>query len=75
VPLLVSLRVEQRLHALVVGAVGLHQVDNVELISHVLACIANAEVKPLRVVSCAIVILEDQIVLVFSHLNCSSEVA
>ncbi len=58
-PLLVCHRIQQRFHALIIRTLGLHHVDNVELVSDILPCIFNSEIKPLCVISCSVVVLEN----------------
>ena len=50
-------RVDQRLHALVVSGLRLHEVDDVEAIGLVLACVLHPEVVPLGVAIGAVVVL------------------
>ena len=54
---------------MVIERVRLHQIDNVEFIR--LACfgVSDSEVVPLGVASGVVVRLEDQVVLIFIHLN------
>ena len=67
--------IDQRLHPLVVGALRLDEVDDVELIGYVLARVADLEEEPLSVVVGAIVVLEYQIVFELPDLDCASQVA
>mmetsp|Transcript_13579 Transcript_13579/g.23115 ORF Transcript_13579/g.23115 Transcript_13579/m.23115 type:complete len:356 (-) Transcript_13579:44-1111(-) len=63
------LGVDEGLHALVVGALGLDEVDEVELVLGVLARIGDPEVVPLRVGRRVVVVLEDEVVLVLPDLH------
>lgn len=65
-------RVEERLLALVVRAVGLYQVDYVEFVSCVFPHIGHLEVEPLCVVGRLEVVLQDQVVRVVAHVDGSS---
>lgn len=58
--------VKQGLLALIVGAVRLYQINYVEFVPDILAYVAHFEVVPLGVSCCAKVILQDQVVGVFS---------
>ena len=53
-----SFRVYQWLHALVVRAFWLDQVDYIEFVRNAFSSIAHFEKEPLSVVACSIVILE-----------------
>ena len=57
-------RVNQRFHALVVVAVWLHKVYDIETISAVGSRVADFEEEPLSVAVCTVVILKVQIVLI-----------
>jgi hypothetical protein len=61
-------------HTLVVTAFWFNEVYNVELIWNVFACVLHLEEKPLSVVICAIVILQDEIILELPDLNSSSQI-
>ncbi len=74
-PLLVCHRIKQGLHTLIVRTLRLNHVDNVEFIPHISSGIFNSEIKPLCVISCAVIIFEDEIVLVRADLNGSSKIA
>ncbi len=74
-PLVVFRRIEKRLHPLIVRAVRLNQVNDVELIDNVLPSVPNVEVEPLGIVRCPIVILKDQIVFMVTDLNSSTQVS
>lgn len=67
--------IEQRLHSLVVRTLRFHQIDNVELVSREFPDIWNFEVEPLSVSSCIMIILQNQIVLVVSYFDRTSQVA
>ena len=55
--------VEQDLLALVVESVGLHQVDDVELVVEAFAHVADGEKEPLRVFVREVVVVDHQVVL------------
>ena len=57
-------RVNQRFHALVVVAVWLHEVDDIETISAVGSRVADLEEEPLSVAVCTVIILQVQIILI-----------
>lgn len=60
-------RVEKRLLTLVVGAVGLYKIDDVELVSDVFSGIRDFKIVPLCVIGCPVVVFQNQVVCVFSH--------
>lgn len=57
-------RVNQRFHALVVIAVRLHEVDDIETISAVGSRVADLKEEPLSVAVCTVIILQVQIILI-----------
>ncbi len=67
-------RVDQRFHSLVVGAFGFDQVNYVEFVSLAFLGIFDWVVEPLGVIAGAIVILQNQIILVVSYFDSSSEI-
>lgn len=69
------LRVEQWLHALVVGTLWFNQIDEIELVSCSSAGISDSEIIPLSISSSVVIILQDQIILIVSNFNSSSQVA
>ena len=69
------LAVDERLHSMVVEAVGLDQVDYVELVYLILSRIRNAEVEPLAELRGAPVIeLQVQVVLKLAYLGRSVQI-
>lgn len=56
-PISLHIRVEQRLHSLVVAALGLYQVNNVEPVGFLSSCVRNFEVIPLCVACRAVIVL------------------
>jgi hypothetical protein len=68
-------RIEEWLLALVVRTVRLDQVDDVEFVAHVLACVADFEVEPLDVRGGAVVVLKDQVVGVVAHEHYSPKIS
>ena len=56
-------RVDQRLHALVIVRVGFHQIDNVESVNLIFACVLDSEEVPLGKAIGAIIVFKKQIVL------------
>lgn len=69
------LRVDKRFHALIVRTFGLYEVDEVEFVGHALSYVRYSEVKPLRVGSSVVIVLEDEVVLRFADFDSSAEVA
>ena len=67
-------RVNKRTHALIVGRVRFDQVDDVKLISSVLARVADFEIVPLGETCGGIVVLANQVILVFVDFDHASEV-
>ena len=61
--------VHQRLHPLIIGALWLDQIYNIEFVSPSLARVAHREIIPLRVKIGAPVVVQNQIVFVFIHLD------
>mmetsp|Transcript_18273 Transcript_18273/g.31255 ORF Transcript_18273/g.31255 Transcript_18273/m.31255 type:complete len:430 (+) Transcript_18273:217-1506(+) len=61
--------VGERAHSLVVGGVGLHEVDQVEAVGAVLARVPDAEVVPLAEALRPVIVLHVQVVLVRPHLQ------
>ena len=55
--------VEKHLLALVVESIGLHQVDDVELVVEALPHVADREKEPLRVFVREVVVVDHQVVL------------
>ena len=72
---MLPLGVEQRLHALVVGALGLDQIYNIEFVGGELLDVLDSEVEPLSVGRCHMIVFEYQVVFVLSDLDRSSQVA
>ena len=69
------LGVEQRLHALVVGALGFDQIYNIEFVGGELLHVLNSEIEPLSEGCGHVIVLEDQVVFVVSDLDGSAQVA
>lgn len=69
------LRVDERLKALVEGAVRLEHVDDVEFVVEALFDVRDSEVEPLGVRSSVVVVQQPQVVFVLSDLLGSSQVA
>jgi hypothetical protein len=67
-------RIKKRPHSLVVRTLWLNQVDDIELVCYVFACISHFEVKPLGVIARPIIILENQIILVLPDLHSPTQV-
>lgn len=68
------LGVEERFHALVVGALRLDQIHKVELISCEFASVIHLKVKPLCVSRCVVIILQNEIVFVLPDFDRSAKV-
>jgi hypothetical protein len=73
--LCLSFRIYQRLHALVVGALRLDQINKVELIRNPFASVAHFEEVPLSVIVSSIIILEDKVVFKISDLDSTPQVS
>ena len=67
-----SFGIDEWAHSVIVQTVGLHQVDDIETILLTRPCVCNPEIVPLSVASRIVVRLQDQIILVLVHLNCSA---
>ena len=59
---------------MVVETVRFHQVDDIESILLASSRVSNAEIVPLGVASRVVIWLQDQVVLILVHLNCSAQV-
>ena len=68
------LGVEERFHALVVGALRLDQIHKVELISCEFLDILHSEIEPLSVCCGIMIILQDQVIFILSNFNSSSQI-
>jgi hypothetical protein len=68
-------RIQERLLSLVVGAIRLDQINDVELIADVLASVRHSKVEPLRVGRRLVVVLEDQVVSIIAHVDCPAQVS
>lgn len=71
----IGIRIHQRLHPVVVQAIGLQKIDNVESVFLVFSGVLNSKVKPLIVHFSIIIWFQDQIIFKFIHLDSSSEVS
>ncbi len=67
--------VHEGLHACVVGAVGLDEVDEVELVRFAAYRVLHPKVVPLGAIARVVVVLQDQIVLVLSNFHSPSKIA
>jgi len=63
--------IEEGLLALIIRAVGLNQINDVELIADILAGIRHSKVEPLSVCGRLVVVFQDEVVGVVAHINCS----
>ena len=68
------LRIHQGSHTLVVGALWLDKIDEIELVCYTLSVIAHLEIVPLSIVIRSIVIFQNQVIFVLSNLNSSSKI-
>lgn len=72
----VFLRVNKRLHSLVVERVGLDQVYEVELVGLILARVSHPEVKPLRLdYCCAMILFKLKVIFKFRDLHSLSKIS
>ena len=67
-------RVNQWFHTHVVVRIRLHQVDNIEAINSIFACVLHPEVVPLGIAASAIVVLQVQIILCVRNLDCLAQI-
>ena len=68
-------RVNKRLHTLVVRTLRFYQIHKIELVSCEFLCVLNSKIKPLSISSCVMVILKNEIILIFTNLDSSSKVS
>lgn len=61
----ILLRINQRFHSLIIGRFGFNQINDIKLIRLILFRIHDLKKIPQRIITCPIIILEDQIILIF----------
>lgn len=69
------LGVEERLHPLIVGALWLHKVYEIELVGCELPCVRHFEVKPLGISCSVMVVLQDQVIFILANLHSAPKVS
>ena len=68
-------RVYKWSHTMVEKGIWLHQIDNIEFVRLACFCIAHSEVIPLRIASCVIIRLKDQVIFILVNLDSSAQIS
>lgn len=64
-------RVEQWFLPLIIRTVGFYQINDIEFVLYTFARVCYTEVEPLGIRCGLVIVLQDKIISVVSHVNCS----